>query len=848
MTPDPANLRLEVEVPGTGLPNLVQNPSGELGAWGYITPVASTALTSDGTRLTFSTTVSQAANLTTELLPVAATKYVAARVDLLALTTGHNVKVRYEWYDATKTLISSSAQTGALSALGTTHYPGTYQAPAGTAYVKLRFDLYSGTTNPAAGASFAFNRLMVTWQDTGTVSTTRTNLIPNPSLETTATGWSILRAYAPPGGSGGMTVARSTAQAYAGAASLAVTATSGNTGKVGASAALVPVTGGKAYTISVYARPSTTARRVRVTLQWEKASGVRISDSISGWTNEVAGTWTRRSLAATAPSTAAQVVVNVEFEVSSGDPFPHGEVHYIDAVLLEQSATANPYFDGSTVKAGFTYAWTGTGHGSTSTETTTGSTFDFSEPNDWRDILGPTHQIKISRRGLDVGLLSATILDPLLDPSVEDDLRPGKKVRVRALAGTKWESLFEGRVSGAEVSYVPRTRIQLNASDNVAQVANQSESRGVASIANLAWLMEGRGVPWNVNGSGNQAASAATVVAKNDNASLLDQIAITRDSALGFAWVSRNNVLCAYDKTSMPATSVATLDETTYSGLDVSFNTEQCINEVLVKYLRYNAKKGETTEVPYGPYRDATSVATWGPRRAEFSIQGGTESASAMQAYANSILAANAIPKVRVNSVRVPIRSAADITTSKALLDLYDLVTVVNTKAATNEASRITGIEHSITPGKWLLDLTFAVEGSVAAPTLTPSPPVQPAQATSATAGVVTPASGYSVNVQDFYREGRVVHCNLSIQRTGANVALTTPDYANQTLGTLAAGWRPVVFVSTITHDGFRAVVIRPDGTIVTTGGLADASYTSSGINTNNVMAFGLTYLLPEGV
>lgn len=128
-----ANLRLEVQVAGTGLPNLVLNPSGALGGWWWITPVANTVMEAVPGGLRFTTTPSQAAYFASDFMPVAATKYVSARFDLAAITASHNVKVRYQWYDANKVLLSSSTQSGGLSAVQT-HYASTVQAPASTAY------------------------------------------------------------------------------------------------------------------------------------------------------------------------------------------------------------------------------------------------------------------------------------------------------------------------------------------------------------------------------------------------------------------------------------------------------------------------------------------------------------------------------------------------------------------------------------------------------------------------------------------------------------------------------------------------------------------------------------------
>lgn len=207
------NLALEVEVPPTGLANLVPNPDGATGAWGWITPIANTLVwnaSGSSPALGFVTyATAQPAYVTTDFMPVAAGQYVSARLSLSYVTpTGHNVKSRFEFYDATKTLISSSTQSSALAV----SYPNptftpTAQAPAGTAYVKWRLDFYNGTANPAYGAYFTFTNAMVIAQPTGTVTAPpRTNLFKNPSFEVDATYFSANLAQS-------MTIATTTAQA-----------------------------------------------------------------------------------------------------------------------------------------------------------------------------------------------------------------------------------------------------------------------------------------------------------------------------------------------------------------------------------------------------------------------------------------------------------------------------------------------------------------------------------------------------------------------------------------------------------------------------------------------------------
>lgn len=935
---DMTNLRLEVEIPSAGLPNLVKNPSGDKGAWFWLTPVTNTTISRgpNNSGLSFTTTVSQACNFTTDFMPVAATKWVAARFDLL-YTGGTNVKVTFDWYNSAKVLLSSSAQSAALNTLGT-NYVGEQQAPANTAYVKARFNYYAGGGgNPSANAKITFTKAMVTWSSTSGIASTRTNLVRNPSFETNTTGW----------GShwGGMTLTRVTTTPDVGTYCLEYKRTSAagdmspeTTGGTGG----MPVTGGKNYAMRLRVRTASVGRPVYPSVRYFNAVGSElVVIGGSGVTDSTS--WQTITMNTTAPSGAAYASMGLYCP----DTVPTGELHYLDAALLENANSPGAYFDGASSGAGMTYAWTGTAHASTSTETA--ASFAFTEPNDWRNILGPTFEMFINRQALDAGTLTAKVSDPLLDPAETSDVRPGKLVRLQAFVNSAWTSVYEGKLTKALVTYDDQTVITLTAVDNVAALANRGETRGLATISSLPFILEDKGVPWNVNGSGAQVTSA-TQVSSNENASVLDQVAITRDSALGYAWVDRNNVLQIWDAAKLgpnlvtnstfeadatgwssqfnntltrvtsqfhsgvasgqmsstasgdmkitpdsqfpgllvgpnarvtlevwtraattarsvrfeidewdaanngthlnsPSTTNAvgswtkhtytftTLSTTvalrvqiavlatgaaaevhyvddvvmsfvqcvytdvpsadaafdSYKDIDADFDTDRCINEVLVKWLRYNATTGQTEEIPYGPYRDQTSIDTWGPFAAEFTIHGASENATTIQNYANSILAANATPARRANSITTTVTDARSFGHA-ALIDLYSLVHVdYSTKV--NEDYRVTGIQHTITAAKWLTTYDFDVMGSVAAPQVTPSPPTVPGGVIEGQWIPVTYSTSWSAypawTTPAFMRKNGVVYLKGLVRSTSAFPAGSQTGSANNTVFVLPAGYRP---------------------------------------------------------
>ena len=201
----------------------------------------------------------------------------------------------------------------------------------------------------------------------------RRNLVTNPNFETNANLWGG-------GGNASASIARSTAQAYLGSASLSLTASvagnsrayfTGLTGSTsGTSATRISVTAGQTYTFSAYTRAATTARSVDVLIEWYNSSNAIISiPESSDITNSTTG-WTR-SLALTAVAPVGAVTCTASVRVFG---VAISEVHYIDGILFETGSSLLPYFDGTYADTytGYTLttkSWSGTANASTSTAT-----------------------------------------------------------------------------------------------------------------------------------------------------------------------------------------------------------------------------------------------------------------------------------------------------------------------------------------------------------------------------------------------------------------------------------------------------------------------------------------------
>lgn len=572
------------------------------------------------------------------------------------------------------------------------------------------------------------------WLTFPPVERVRTNLVPNPSFEVNTTGWATdnatLARVTSPAGLFGNACAR--IAPYAAPAGIKLRHISGGQG-------YIPITGQKVYTYSVYVRSSTTSRPAHLTIAWWANVGSMESRGVvsSSPVLTTPGQWTRMSLVAVAPTGATHAELFAQVNGVTND-----EYQYFDALLFEETNRLLPYFDGSTGAASDEHtvisdrAWSGTAHNSTSsqTETTTlpystenATTLGYIPPVEYLNVLPESHQIRVSREGLNVGELGATILSRTLNPAQSTLIRPGRRARLSTLVGNQWETILSGKLLEADVTYelkdptVPdekRARIEVTIVDPTQTLANATRPEGVATIDELPFVLEGAGVPWNVNGSGNQVPVAA-VTTYNENAHAVDQVALTRDTAIGYAWMSRVGVINAWDRDLIPSGSPVLLDEDDYSDLDLSFSTKDCINEVAITVQALGAD-GSTEETVYGPFMDAASISEWGRYRKEFTVTG--LNSAQVEDLATQILAANATPRIRVNSITLPLTTTTR-REARALLDLYTETQVVLTAEGIDDVLRVTGIEHTIDTDRWFLKLTFSDEGGVASPTV--QPPVQ---------------------------------------------------------------------------------------------------------------------------
>ena len=189
----------------------------------------------------------------------------------------------------------------------------------------------------------------------------RTNLVTNPSFEVDTAGWIAI-------GSGSL--ARTTSDSKIGAASALITKSSGDRVLIrpGSGGQDPVVTAGLTYTLSAYVRvpAGNETTPLRVWLDYRSAANGYVGAFASITQNVTAADgWVRLSISGMAPALTTWVDAYV-IQEGTGTA---GQTWLVDAVLLEESATLNPYFDGTSKDGSIqtvTQVWNGTPDASTS--------------------------------------------------------------------------------------------------------------------------------------------------------------------------------------------------------------------------------------------------------------------------------------------------------------------------------------------------------------------------------------------------------------------------------------------------------------------------------------------------
>lgn len=708
-------LRLEV---GERLPgNLIPNPEFVTNTTGW--SVVGGTLTASGTYGAFVASATGSNNNVTTAQADAAHcrpgQLFTAAADVKAQVTSLPYRIYLVWYTDTFTFISSSFfQSASLG--GTVFTRLAVSAPAPANAKRVRVQIAAIGTLPA-GSGFHLTRVSLTPTAAEMTYPPAPNLLKNPHGVGGAWGWITPPAGAPASGAflGGYS------EQFPAVDYIEFSLTGAANVENWYTSEPEPVAAGEWCSAQFRLRAALPAAvSSRISIQYLDTSGAVISTqagpSIPGGT---AANTTHRFHA---PAAAPAGTVNAVMKVSATHANTLGSISLrIDSAMLTKGATAAHVKDVA-----------------------------FVEPYVYTDVLLPSHDIAVERAGLSLGTLTARLRDTSLDPAVASLIRPGNPVRLMAriadaagaYVGTTYEPLFVGEIKSAGSKYelthpdpAKRTLITINAVDATARLANLKQPQGVSQISDLRYLLEGASTPFRVRDASNpdiwqagQIPGSPGIVSRNENASILDQIALTRDTQLGHAWVNKWGRMSVFTAPKMDTTVRATLAEVDYNAdIDIDFDTTRLINVVTIKRQGFDPE-GKPVETVFGPYVSDASVAKWGSFAAEFTVVGMAD--GAVEAHATAILAANAEPVVQVNRLTLPVTHPVDFRTAgpttfehRAHLDVYDRVTVNNDRAAISQTLRVASLRHRITPKKWLLDLSFASTGGAAMPSPAPALP-----------------------------------------------------------------------------------------------------------------------------
>lgn len=747
-------LKLEIGLPDEPGDNLLTNTSGQYGAWQWARATGTSGInvTGNATARTITAQRNNTAGLTaiwTDLLPVTAGYFASARVDLLAITTGHKVTLGLQFYNSSNLSTPISYHySSPLSTLGTLSF-SSVTIPAGAAWARLLVIL-DKTADPIpnqgsanANALVTFTRAMLTELPTaGTPTNVITNLVPTGGFQHVHTGWVSGTNIASVGridtGGGAWVLRAETAEV-----------TLSDNEKCYVNSPYIGIQAGASYSMRIDVRADVMTNGHTLTpgllYRWFNDAGTVIGGDNVIDSSVTTGAWVQFWRVITAPAGATKIRFHPYMQhhgpailIAAGWDFD------VDSVSLVKSSVLQPFFDGDTPDtSSHTYAWTGTVGNSPSTRTSVGAVDYVETDEQYVDILHGAASLTTERVELDVSTFNGRLVDVALSPArASSVVRPGRRFKISGLDedGVTWHRMFTGTLGPAGVVYEPLederraardpgralniTITGTGAESILAQASRPDVTRTPGNLADL--VLSGAGVPWTINGS-TGIIGGVSGIATIESATALDQIALTRDTVGGVAWVDPEGWLRFMS--SAEDAVVGTLDESAYTadGLKVGFDTTRVINSVtIVRMIR--ASDGSTEERTHGPYENSASIKAWGRQAATVTIASVPSDTAAADTRAAAILAANANPQLIIEEVSV---NSAD-NRAHAFYDLYDLLHLsASTVDGTIDVdARVASVRHEITTerrrygnwGTWRTTYGFMVASAIAAPAIVPTP------------------------------------------------------------------------------------------------------------------------------
>jgi hypothetical protein len=475
-----------------------------------------------------------------------------------------------------------------------------------------------------------------------TTTTTRTNLVPNPSFEVNTTTWT---------NSANCAITRITTDSLYGTASLQVTLTNptGGNGPVIASGSRLPITVGVTYIASGYAKVPTGQPNVSLDLDiiWYNAlTGGSIVGSIDGvnYVLSSADGWRRFDVSGAAPVGATHAAVRLGSTGIVSGTF----IYLVDGFLLETGSTLLPYFDGNYADpyTGYTLTeqgWNGTANASTSTaiwgltSSYIPSEYVLDGSTGFADVMDSVTNINVRRGRRDVGdqfsagTMTFTIQDvdgifnpfdqnsPYYDtPQSKPGLAPLREVKlIRYDDLDVPESLFSGYVVNYDYNFAlgGLDTVTVYCADqfyllaqtfldelNVAAETSGERIETVLDLPEVDFPAGARAISTGTVTLGHD--SSYTVPAGTNALQYLTQINETAE--FGRLFMSREGVLTFQERigTTLSAPVAEFHDDGTnfpYDGVGISFEADAVVNRAVVTGL-----DGKTATAA-----DAGSIATY---------------------------------------------------------------------------------------------------------------------------------------------------------------------------------------------------------------------------------------------
>lgn len=464
----------------------------------------------------------------------------------------------------------------------------------------------------------------------------------------------------------------------------------------------------------------------------------------------------------------------------------------------------------------------------------------------FRNIFNTSGTLHIDRTPMGGSEIKLVTSDATYDPAVSTLIRKGARAEISSVLNnlidpTNFERMWTGKVDDVRAKYVPskgttRPVITISFTDGNADLAGTPRSGGYAALNKLPNVLEGSVVPWNVAGQTGQSAAANTPDWTNENASALDQVAITRDTNHAYAWLDRFGVFHVHgDDTIETYTRVWSVDESRFNGTaEPQLSPEDLINTVMIKALRQIGD--QTEEWSYGPFEDRASIDVYDSRSATFTVGvpiGTVVSAGHWDAFVAEVFARNAQPYKNYKSLSFFI-DGVNNNLFFATVDLGDLVELTSPSAGfVEEPFRVAQVKHTITQTSWLMELGFTKPDSIATPTRQPD--LVSTRPEWVTFAKVSPAASMVDIIVEYRITGSLIEWRTSGNTAAAISVPATGDIVNQNITqSIPAELRPTLanwawVMSVASNSAYIAITPGGTMTLFAVEGTGTASTIASG-------------------